>query len=81
MLCPGLLRVWFFCFGSSVSQSDKYCLHGVLEGSAFQKIGEVLAQAGFRGEPGGVHWKLVQYRVSCCKQGAITGQKCGDCVH
>lgn len=61
MLFPGFLWGWFCFFGCSVSQSDRYCLHGVVEGSAFQKTGEVLAQAGFRGEPAGAHWKLIQY--------------------
>lgn len=40
------------------------CLHGALEGSVFQKIGGVVAQAGIRGEPGRAHWKLVQYMKS-----------------
>lgn len=27
----------------------------------FRKKVEVVAQAGFRGEPGGAHWRLIQY--------------------
>lgn len=44
------------------------CLHGALEGSVFRKIGTVVAQAGIRGEPGGAHWKLVQYMKSLLVQ-------------
>lgn len=61
MLCPEVL--WVFCHsGPPVSKvTGSVCLHGALEGSVFQKIGVLVAQAGIGGEPGDAHWKLVWY--------------------
>lgn len=48
--------------------TGRACLCDALEGSVFQKIGAVVAQAGIGGEPGGAHWKLVQYMKSLIEQ-------------
>lgn len=44
------------------------CLCDALEESVFQKVGAIVAQAGIGGEPGGAHWKLVQYMKSLIAQ-------------